>query len=79
MTELEGFAAALLGQWRAGGGKGGGPIAVSELLARVFPYRVARRILGIDVSEDYEALVLRLLSEEQDLVRVAPPLLYIRP
>lgn len=72
MTELEGFAAALLGQWRAGGGKGGGPIAVSELLARVFPYRVARRILGIDVSEDYEALVLRLLSQEQDLVRVEP-------
>jgi hypothetical protein len=42
------------------------------LLTKVFPYRVARRTLGIDVSEDYEALVLRLLSEEEDLVRVEP-------
>jgi predicted RNA-binding Zn-ribbon protein involved in translation (DUF1610 family) len=72
MTDLERFAAALLAQWRADGGKDGGPIAVSALLTRVLPYRVARRSLGIDVSEDYEALVLRLLSEEQDLVRVEP-------
>jgi hypothetical protein len=72
MTELERFAAALLTQWRADGGTDGGPIVVSALLTKVFPYRVARRTLGIDVSEDYEALVLRLLSEEEDLVRVEP-------
>ena len=72
MTELERFAAALLTQWRADGRTDGGPIAVSALLTKVFPYRVARRTLGIDVSEDYEALVLRLLSEEEDLVRVEP-------
>jgi hypothetical protein len=72
MTELERFAAALLTQWRAEGGTDGAPIAVSALLTKVFPYRVARRTLGIDVSEDYEALVLRLLSEEEDLVRVEP-------
>ena len=72
MTELERFAAALLTQWRADGGTDGGPIAVSALLTKVFPYRVARRTLGIDVSEDYEALVLRLLSEEEALVRVEP-------
>jgi hypothetical protein len=72
MTDLERFAAALLTQWRAEGGTDGGPIAVSALLTKVFPYRVARRTLGIDVSEDYEALVLRLLSEEEDLVRVEP-------
>ena len=72
MTDLERFAAALLTQWRAEGGAEGGPIAVSALLTKVFPYRVARRTLGIDVSEDYEALVLRLLSEEEDLVRVEP-------
>jgi RNA polymerase subunit RPABC4/transcription elongation factor Spt4 len=72
MTDLERFAAALLTQWRAEGGGDGGPIAVSALLTKVFPYRVARRTLGIDVSEDYEALVLRLLSEEEHLVRVEP-------
>jgi predicted RNA-binding Zn-ribbon protein involved in translation (DUF1610 family) len=72
MTDLERFAAALLTQWRAEGGVDGAPIAVSDLLTRVFPYRAARRTLGIDVSEDYEALVLRLLSEEDDLVRVEP-------
>lgn len=72
MTELERLAAALLAQWRADGGSGGGPITVSALLDRVLPYRVARRMLGIDVSEDYEALVLRLLSEEEELARVEP-------
>lgn len=72
MTELERLAATLLVQWRADGGANGGPIMVSALLDRVLPYRVARRILGIDVSEDYEALVLRLLSEDEDLVHVEP-------
>ncbi|MGH7593971.1 MAG: zinc ribbon domain-containing protein [Gemmatimonadales bacterium] len=72
MTDLERLAAAILTQWRAEGGADGAAIAVSALLERVLPYRVARRILGIDVSEDYEALVLRLLSEEDDLVRVEP-------
>ncbi len=72
MTELERLAATLLVQWRADGGANGGPITVAALLDRVLPYRVARRILGIDVSEDYEALVLRLLSEDEDLVHVEP-------
>ena len=72
MTELERFAAAVLSQWRAEGGTGGGPIAVSALLTKVFPYRMARRTLGIDVSEDYEALVLRLLAEDESLARVEP-------
>jgi hypothetical protein len=72
MTELERFAAALLTQWRADGSADGAPIVVSALLDKVLPYRVARRTLGIDVSEDYEALVLRLLAEDEDLVRVEP-------
>jgi hypothetical protein len=72
MTELERFAATLLTQWRADGGVDGAPITVSVLLDRVLPYRVARRMLGIDVSEDYEALVLRLLAEDEDLVRTEP-------
>ena len=72
MTELERLAGALLAQWRADGGGDHDSIAVSALLDRVLPYRVARRVLGIDASEDYEALVLRLLSEEEELVRVTP-------
>ncbi len=72
MTELEQFAAALMTQWRADGGADGAPIGVGALLDKVLPYRVARRTLGIDVSEDYEALVLQLLAEDEDLVRVEP-------
>lgn len=72
MTELERIAAALLVQWRSDGGAVDAPIAVSAILDHALPYRVARRVLGIDVSEDYEALLLRLLSEEEGLVVVEP-------
>ena len=72
MTPLERLVAALLVQWRADGGADGGPIAVGTLLDRLLPYRVARRLLGVDASEDYEALVLQLLAEAEDLVRVDP-------
>jgi predicted RNA-binding Zn-ribbon protein involved in translation (DUF1610 family) len=72
MTELQRFTAAVLAQWQARGGTGGGPIAVADLLERVLPYRLARRELGIDVSEDYEAIMLRLIAEEEQLVRTDP-------
>jgi len=72
MTDLERLAAALLAQWRTEGGPVDGPIAVGSILDRTLPYRVARRVLGIDVSEDYEALVLRLIAEEEGLVTVEP-------
>lgn len=72
MTELERLAAALLAQWRTEGGPANGPITVGSILDRTFPYRVARRVLGIDVSEDYEALMLRLVAEEEGLVTVEP-------
>jgi hypothetical protein len=73
MTDLERFAAAVLAQWRTEGSELAGPIPVGEIVDRILPYRVARRSLGIDVSEDYEALVLRLVAEEQGLARVDPP------
>lgn len=72
MTDLERLAAALLAQWRTEGGPANGPIAVGSILDRIFPYRIARRVLGVDVSEDYEALMLRLVAEEEGLVTVEP-------
>lgn len=72
MTELERFAAALLAQWRAEGGAGGGPIEIAALMDRTLPYRTARRLLGIDVSEDYEALVMRLIAGEGTLAQTEP-------
>lgn len=72
MTDLERFVAALLVQWRADGGFGGGPIEVGTLLDRTMPYRTARRLLGIDISEDYEALVLRLIAGEEGLASANP-------
>lgn len=73
MTDLERFAAALLSQWRSEGSSDAGPIGVGAILDRVLPYRMARRSLGIDVSEDYEAMVLRLIAEEAELAHVDPP------
>jgi hypothetical protein len=73
MTDLVQFGAAVLTQWRAEGGRDHDAIAVGDLLDRVLPYRVARRTLGIDMSEDYEALILRLLAGEAELVSVMPP------
>ena len=72
MTDLERFAAALLAQWRAEGGQGGGPIGIDAILDRTMPYRVARRLLGIDISEDYEALVLRLIAGDEALASTSP-------
>jgi len=72
MSDLERFAAGVLAAWRARGESGGGPIGVGTLLDEVFPYRAARRVLGIDVSEDYEAIVLRLIAEEENLATTAP-------
>ena len=72
MSDLERFAAALLTQWRAEGGTGGGPMGIDTLLDRIFPYRTARRLLGIDISEDYEALVLRLVAGEDGLATSVP-------
>jgi hypothetical protein len=73
VTDLERFAALVLGQWQSEGGHPDGAIAIGALLDRIFPYRSARRMLAIEASEDYEALVLRLIAEEAKLVETRPP------
>ena len=35
------------------------PIALSDLLNSVIPYRTTRRALNIDSAEDYDTLILR--------------------
>lgn len=72
MTDLERFATALLAQWRTGQGMDGGPIGVDAILDHVLPYRTARRLLGIDSSEDYEATLLRLIGGDESLVETTP-------
>lgn len=73
MTELERFAAVLLNHWQQESGQPAAPLAVGSLLDRTLPYRTARRELGIDASEDYETLVLRLIAGEGGLARTEPP------
>ncbi len=48
------------------------PIALGELTGTILPYRAARRALGVDTSEDYELLVMRLASGERELVATEP-------
>ena len=72
MTDLERFAAVLLAEWLQEGRHHRDAIAVGSLLDRTLPYRTARKLLGIDVSEDYEMLVLRLIAEEDGLVQTEP-------
>lgn len=44
------------------------PISINELMDTVLPYRLVRRELGVDTSEDYEALILRLCAGEGGFV-----------
>lgn len=49
------------------------PVAVGEIRRTVLPYRAQRRALGLASVEDYETVLLRLVSEERGYVRTAPP------
>jgi hypothetical protein len=48
------------------------PLTVAELVRSVVPYRTSRAALGLDSSEDYDLLILRLLSGEGGFVEVRP-------
>ena len=44
------------------------PFEVAEILRTFVPYRASRADVGVETAEDYEILVLRLLSGERGLV-----------
>jgi len=46
------------------------PVTITELTAEFVPYRVFRRTLEIETAEDYDALLLRFLAGEENLVRM---------
>jgi len=48
------------------------PLTVAELVRSIVPYRTSRAALGLDSSEDYDLLILRLLSGEGGYVEVRP-------
>jgi len=48
------------------------PVGVAELVRSIVPYRTSRAALQLDSVEDYDLLILRLLSEEGGFVTVRP-------
>jgi hypothetical protein len=47
------------------------PVTITELSSEFVPYRVFRRTLEIETAEDYDALLLRFLAGEENLVRMS--------
>jgi len=48
------------------------PLPLDDILHTYLPYRANRRALGVDTSEDYELLVMRLCAGEDALVQTEP-------
>jgi hypothetical protein len=48
------------------------PVAVVDIKTTVMPYRTNRRALGLESSEEYEELLVRLVGEEGGLVKTTP-------
>jgi len=48
------------------------PLPLDEIMHNLVPYRANRRALGVDTSEEYELVVMRLCAGEGGLVRTEP-------
>ena len=48
------------------------PLPLDEIMHTLVPYRANRRTLGVDTSEEYELVVMRLCAGEGGLVRSEP-------
>lgn len=49
------------------------PLQLAEIQRHILPYRANRRALGLESSEDYEVLLLRLCSGEGAFASIEPP------
>jgi hypothetical protein len=72
VDELTRFARRLVEQLGAGREGVHRAIEVGALRTTVLPYRTHRRALGIDSVEDYETVLLRLVSGERGYVKTLP-------
>ena len=48
------------------------PLPLTEVYQSIMPYRTNRRALGLDTSEDYELVLLRLVAGEGGFARTEP-------
>lgn len=48
------------------------PLPLDEIVNSLVPYRANRRALGVDTSEEYELVLMRLCAGEAGLVRTEP-------
>jgi hypothetical protein len=49
------------------------PVPVLDIKTSIMPYRTNRRALGLESSEEYEELLVRLVAQEDELVVTNPP------
>lgn len=49
------------------------PVPIMEIKTAIMPYRTNRRALGLESSDEYEELLVRLAGEESGLVTTTPP------
>lgn len=74
MSDLEHFFRHLVSRLAAGDpARLNRPIPIADIQTSILPYRVHRRALGLESSEDYEFLLLRLCAGEGGLARTEPP------
>ena len=73
MTDLERFFRRLVERLAATDPAGlHRPLPLDEIMYTLVPYRANRRALGVDTSEEYELVVMRLCAGEGGLVRTEP-------
>ncbi len=73
MTDLERFVRRLVGNLASTDpARLQRPIPLEEVRRTIVPYRTNRRALGLESSEDYELVVLRLCAGEGGFVRTEP-------
>jgi len=72
MDELTRFARKLVEQLGATRDGLTRPVSIGEVRERILPYRTHRRALQVESVEDYETVLLRLVSGERGFVRTMP-------